>query len=246
MRVVTRTRPGAGRVFVVLLVAALALTLVMAAVAAAREEETPEPTTLTFGATPTVVAWAQPWSLTGQLTGSESEPVPDAVVDLQSSIDGGITWATLESVIPAAGTSTYAASEAAPYQKMLFRLFYWGDATHAWSASDPVTVAPRVKLGTPAAPSGVLSGAKFVAYGSLKPQQPRRSRTVRIRCYLKRGGSWVLKKAYWTANANRGSASRYSAVISLGTRGTWKLVAYAPPTAKYAATTSAGRTVKVR
>ena len=225
-----------------------ALVLVLAVAVPARADGIDEPM-LTLGATPTVVNWAQPWALSGELMDSDSTtmaPIPDAPVDLQASIDGGISYSTLEGVTPAAGTSTYSGSYAAPYEKTMYRLFYAGDATHDPAWSDPVTVTPRVKLGTPVAPSSVKKGAKFTAYGSLTPQQPKNSKTVKIKCYLKQSGKWVLKKTLSATNANRGSASRYSARFSLSTKGTWKLTASSAATSKYAATTSGSEFMQVK
>ena len=193
-----------------------------------------------------VVDWGKPWALSGQLTNVDGDPVPDAQVDLQASIDGGATWATLEGVTPAAGTSTYSASIEAPYQKMQYRLSFSGDATHSAAASTAVTVTPRVKLGTPAAPSSVKKGAKFTAYGSLVPQQPKNSRTVQIKCFLKSNGKWVLKKTATATNAAKGSATRYAAKFSLPAKGSWKLTASFAATSKYAATASGDKMLKVK
>ena len=222
-----------------------ALALVFAVAAPARADSLDQ-TMLTFSATPTVVNWAQPWALNGKLMESDMDAIPDAPVDLQASIDGGASYATLEGVMPAAGTSTYSGNYAAPYENTIYRLFYAGDATHDPAWSDPVTVTPRVKLGTPVAPSSLKKGAKFTAYGSLTPQQPKSSKTVKIKCYLKQSGKWVLKKTVSATNANRGSATRYSAKFSLWTRGSWKLVGYSAATDKYATTTSGNETLKVK
>jgi hypothetical protein len=228
---------------VAVLLAGLALLVVMLAAPLALAE--PAETTLTMGATPTTIDWAQPWALTGELT-SGGAAIPDASVDLQASIDNGDTWATLEGLVPAAGTSTYSSNVTGTYQKMQFRLFYAGDGVNYESSySEPVTVTPRVKLGTPVAPASVAAGSKFTAYGSLKPQQPKGSKTVKIKCYLKKSGNWVLKKTVSATNADKGSATRYSARFSLG-KGSWKLVAYSPATAKYAKTTSGNETLKAK
>ena len=237
----TRTRVLAAACVTVL----FALVLVLAAAAPARADDLDQPM-LTFSATPTVVNWAQPWALTGELMASNMDAIPDAAVDLQASVDGGASYSTLEGVTPAAGTSTYSGSYAAPYEKTMYRLFFAGDATHDPAWSDPVTIIPRVKLGKPVAPSSVKKGAKFTAYGSLSPQQPRNSKTVKIKCYLKQSGKWVLKKTVTATNANKGSATRYSAKFSLSSKGSWKLVGYSAATDKYAQTTSGNETLKVK
>ena len=95
-------------------------------------------------------------------------------------------------------------------------------------------------------PSSVKKGAKFTAYGALTPQQPENSKTVKIKCYLRSNGKWVLKKTVTATNAVKGSATRYSARFSLPTRGSWKLTAYSAATSKYAATTSGDEYMKVK
>ena len=45
----------------------------------------------------------------------------------------------------------------------------------------------------------------------------------------------MLKKTVTATNSTDGSASRYTARFSLAHAGSWKLVAYAAATAKYAA-----------
>jgi len=72
------------------------------------------------------------------------------------------------------------------------------------------------------------------------------SKTVKIKCYLKKSGNWVLKKTVRATNANKGSATRYSAMFSLPAKGTWRLVAYSPSTALYAKTTSGNETLRVK
>ncbi len=203
-------------------------------------------TTLELEATPTVIAWDASWALSGRLEDVAGEAIPDASVDLQSSIDGGASWATLQGETPVAGTSTYADTIYGTYQKMQFRLHYAGDATHAESYSSIVTVTPKVKLGKPVAPSSVKKGAKFTAYGSLTPKQPKHSKTVKIQCFIKKGGKWVLKKTVTATNANKGSATRYSAKFSLPSKGSWKLVAYSPATSQYANTTSGAEYLKAK
>ena len=96
------------------------------------------------------------------------------------------------------------------------------------------------------APSSVKKGSKFTAYGDLTPKASAGSHTVKIKCYLKQSGSWKLKKTVATANKYYKSYSRYSAKFSLPTKGSWKLVGYAPATSRYAETTSGPEYLKVK
>lgn len=204
-------------------------------------------TALTFTVQPAIVSWGQPWTLTGELKTAAGAQVPDAAVELEES-DGGVTWQPSQlsqQWTPTAGTSTYSASVAAPPAAARFRLVYAGDARHLASRSEAKTVTPRVKLGKPSAPPIVRKGRTFSASGSLTPQQAAGSRTVKITCYLKDGG-WKLKKTVTAANSPSGTASRYTARLSLPSRGSWKLVATSAATARYAAATSVAASVRVK
>jgi hypothetical protein len=197
--------------------------------------------TLTLSAAPTVVNWGKPWTLSGELKDGDGNAVPDATVELQASVDGGVTWSTkVPDVVPAPGTSTYQASIAAPRRKTLYRLYFAGDGMNPAGASHQVKVSPKVKLGKPHAPARVRRAAKFFVYGSVAPKQAAGSKTVRVKCYLRKSGKWVLKKSVRATNVNRSSSTRYQVRLRLPYRGTWKLVAYYASNSKYASTTSGG------
>ena len=203
-------------------------------------------TSLTLTATPAVVNWGQSWQLDGTLRTAADEAIPDAGVDLEQSIDGGATWTLAKALTATLGTSTYLDDVAAPQRKTQYRLVYAGDSAHAGSQSDVVTVTPRVKLGKPVVPSSVKKKTAFSVYGSLVPKQASGSKTVKIKCYLKKHGAWALTKTVTATNRNNGSASRYRVTFSLPSAGSWKLVASAAATAKFAATTSSAAFLKVK
>jgi hypothetical protein len=202
-------------------------------------------TALTFGATPTTVAWGKPWTLSGALSTAAGAAIPDAPVKLMQSIGSG-AWTLVSTLSPAAGTSTYSGSIAAPEQKTTYKLVYEGTAAYAGVISRSVTVTPKVKLGHPVAPSTVKKKKSFTVYGSLTPKAKAGSKTVKIKCYVKKSGKWVLKKTVTTKNSTKGSASQYKASTSLPSKGSWKLVATAAATSKYAATTSSPEYLKVK
>ncbi len=201
-------------------------------------------TALTFGATPTTVAWGKPWTLSGVLSAAGAA-IPDAPVKLMQSVGSG-AWTLVNTLTPAAGTSTYGGSMAAPTQKTTYRLVYEGTAAYAGAISGSMTVTPKVKLGHPVAPSTVKKKKSFAVYGSLTPKASAGSKTVKVKCYLKKSGKWVLKKTVTTNNSTKGSASQYKASMSLGSKGSWKLVASAAATPQYAATTSSPEYLKVK
>ena len=202
-------------------------------------------TTLSVTAAPVVVGWGKAWALSGELRTAAGDPLPGAPVDLEQSTDGGFTWEFVDTLTPAAGTSSYAGAGPIPLAATRYRLIYAGDAQHVSAVSAPVTVTPRVALGTPAAKSRVAPKKAFAVSGSLAPRRPS-GYVVKIKCYQLVRRAWKLKKTVSAKVSAAGTASRYVARLSLPSRGSWKLVAYAPATPSFAATTSGARRVTVR
>ena len=198
---------------------------------------------LTLQTSASTVNWGGEASLTGELTDGAEPFTAGQQVRLEWSYNG-TTWSLLQTLDPAT-PFTYGLA-VAPTQKTRYRLVFEGDATHATATSLPVTVTPRVKLGTPAAPSAVKKGSKFTAYGHLVPRHSSGSRTVKIKCYLKKSGAWKLQQTVTATNRYYKTYSRYSAKFALMARGSWKLVASTAASAKYASTTSGAKYLKVK
>jgi hypothetical protein len=198
---------------------------------------------LTLHTTASIVNWGGKATLTGDLTDGAEPFTAGQVVRVEWSYDGTI-WTLLQLLDPNA-PYTYGVT-VGPTQKTLYRLVFEGDATHDAATSLPVTVKPRVKLGTPVAPKKVKKGKKFTAYGSLVPRHASGSKTVKIKCYQKRSGKWRLRKTLTAANRNYKTYSRYAKTFSLAAKGSWKLVASYRSTARYASKTSGTRYVKVK
>jgi hypothetical protein len=191
----------------------------------------------------TVVNWGGAATLSGALTDGAEPFTAGQQVRAEYSYDGS-TWELLQLLSPS-GTFTYSVN-VQPTRKTTYRLVFEGDAKHEDATSDTVTVAPRVKLGKPVAPSSVKKGARFTAYGDLAPRASAGSHTVKIKCYLKQSGSWKLKKTVTTTNKYYKSYSRYSARFTLPAKGSWKLVAGAAATSRYAATISGAEYLRVK
>jgi hypothetical protein len=206
-------------------------------------------TRLTFAARPTSVSWGGAWTFSGTLTTAAGVPVTDVPVELQQSTDGGVSWTTVTPPAPlttAAGSGAVSGSGPPLLQTTRFRLVYAEDGQHLGCASASVTVATMVALGRPSAPSRVGMKKSFTATGSLAPRVTS-GLAVKVRCYQLVRRTWKLKKTVAAKLAPNGTAaSRYTAAVSLPSRGAWKLVAYAPATSKFAATTSGARKVTVR
>lgn len=190
-----------------------------------------------------VVAWGASATLSGALTDGAEPFTAGQQVRTEYSYDGK-DWRLLQLVSPSA-TFTYSVT-VQPTRKTSYRLVFEGDALHARATSAPVTVAPMVKLGKPVAPASVKKGGKFAPYGSLAPKASAGSHTVKLKCYLKQAGAWKLKKTVTTTNRDYKAYSRYSVKLSLPAKGSWKLVAYAPATSRYAATTSGPEFIRVK
>ena len=202
------------------------------------------PVELTLDTSKETVAWGGGATLTGVLTDGAEPFAAGQKVALEWSYDG-VTWTARDPKLDAVTEFTYSAT-VQPTKKTHYRLAFATDGVHQAKTSDVVTVTPKVKLGTPVAPQGVKRGKKFTAYGSLTPKHSSGSKTVKIKCYLKQSGSWRLKKTVTAVNRNYQAASRYSAELSLPTKGQWKLVADYAASRNYAATTSGADYVKVR
>jgi hypothetical protein len=202
---------------------------------------------LTLSAETTTVVWKGTTKVDGTLTDGQGAPLADRdQIKLQSSVDGS-DWADVPREVTSSGPEGAFSFDTPRLQTATMLRAQWaGDEQYLGATSPAVTVTPRVKLGTPTAPSSVKKGRSFTVSGSLLPRQAPGSKTVQIRCYQRLGGTWSLKKTVSATNSNRGSATRYTARMSLPAKGGWKLEASFAATAQNAATTSGARQVRVR
>ena len=113
---------------------------------------------------------------------------------------------------------------------------------HYWS---PVPL-PRPELSAPLAPARVRAGARFTVSGTLSPQHPAGTASVAIRCYRRSGSLWVLRRTVAATTADAGDVTGYTARLSLGTPGSWRLRACAPADAGHSAVLSAAAALTVR
>lgn len=198
-------------------------------------------TAVTLKTSAGVVPWGGRAALTGTL--SAGSGLAGKTVSVQASVAGG-DWTTVGSPVTGAGGSFSTA--VTPTEATSYRVAFAGDTTYGASTSESVVVTPMVRLAAVSAPASVTKNRAFAATGSLTPQMPAGSSTVKIRCYLKKGGAWKLRSTFSAKNSDKGAASVYRAAVKLVVAGRWKLVAYAPATAQYAATTAAARYVTVK
>ncbi len=193
-----------------------------------------------------IVPWLGDAELAWRITDAAHADLMDAVGHLERSTDKGVTWTAVTDVRVDAYTTWTVIATPDLRRRTWYRLRYDGDAHHMAATSDTVQIAPKVQLARTTAPKSVRRGAKFLAYGTLKPRHAAGARTVRLRCYQRVSGSWKLKKTVYAKNVNKSGYTQYRVKFALPTTGKWKLVAYHPNDAEHAVTTSAARYVTVK
>jgi hypothetical protein len=201
-------------------------------------------TTLSIGADATIVPYKGSTTLTVHLADALGAPVAGRLVDVQSSIDG-VTWTTFASIESDGGTVMTPALTRA----LKFRATWAGAGEYAGSTSAYVLVKPKVALGRPNAPDSVARYVKFTVSGTLKPRHsPGWNKAVKLYCYKKDAttGKYVLKKTAWCKTVDYLSYSKYKVTIYLGSRGVWKLRAFAPEDKQHAATWSTSQYMRVK
>ncbi len=207
------------------------------------------PTKLTLKTTTPTVPFGSRATLTAELK-AEATALAGKDVTLEWSPDGTSGWQTLQTLSPEpapAPGNTYRVS-VTPYLglRTSYRLSLPAAAPYAAGQSQTVTVTPKVYLAAPSAPRAVASGHAFTAYGDLKPHKRSGAHSVRILCYRRTSGRWVLKKTVTATDKNRFTFTRYQARITLPSVGRWRLRASFAADGANAATLSRYREVAVR
>ncbi len=204
----------------------------------------PETTALTIKAAATIVPYKATTTLTVHLKDEAGAPLAGHLVDIQKSVDWGASWTTIGSTESDGGTFVTPALTRATK----FRATWAGTDEYAGATSAYVLVRPQVVLGNPDAPTSVKKYVTFLVSGTFKPRHsPGWNKAVKLYCYKKdpTTGKWVLKKAVWCKTVDYLSYSKYRVKIYLGSRGTWKLRAYAPEDKLHAATWSTSHYLRV-
>jgi len=201
------------------------------------------PTTMTIAAAATIVPYKGTTTLTVHLADDAAAPLAGYLVDFQSSLDG-VVWTTFATVESDGGTAVTPALTRATK----FRATWAGADVYGASTSEYVLVKPKVALQNPVAPTSVKKYVTFLVSGTFKPRHsPGWNKAVRLYCYKKdpTTGKWLLKKAVWCKTVDYLSYSKYRVKIYLGSRGVWKLRAFAPEDARHAATWSTSHYLRV-
>ncbi|HET6351614.1 MAG TPA: carboxypeptidase regulatory-like domain-containing protein [Coriobacteriia bacterium] len=104
----------------------------------------------------------------------------------------------------------------------------------------PVITKTRVSVGAPVAPKTMKAKKGYSVYGPLKPRHTAGSKPVWVYKYKKVSGKWK-KYGYVKATASNSADghTRYKVKMSLPSKGSWRLRAYAPGDTDHLATWSA-------
>lgn len=133
-----------------------------------------------------------------------------------------------------------------PKMRTSYRIRYRGAARAFAATSLKRTITPRAYLTRPAPQSPVRRGVMFNARGTLKPEHRTGAKTVELTVHRRVGDSWKYHRTVYARNLDRRGYTRYSAWMTLRTRGRYRLVAAVPGDSKHAATRSRAVYVTVR
>ena len=200
------------------------------------------PATLALTA-PSTVAYATATTLSGTLKSATGAALSNRSVSVQYSREAS-SWATAKALLT--NDSGAFSTSVALSRTTRYRIHFAGDAGYASCTSATRTVAPRVYLTTPSAPSSVTRRHAFTVTGKLKPRHARGTRPVKLYCYRYQSGHWMLRKKVSAKVGNYSSYSKYSASVSLPYRGRWRIKAYHAADSLNAKTWSGVRGVRVR
>jgi hypothetical protein len=190
------------------------------------------------------LAWGASEALSGGLSDTQGLPMDGSTVEIQSSLDGGASWAAVSSAITDA--SGVWRTTVTPGRNVMLRAHFAGDAAHAEAVSNLASVRQLVSLGTPITPGSIYHGRSFATYGYLKPRHTPGSTPVRLSFYRYERQStgsqrWMLRKAVLARAYDYASYTRYSVSTSLPYAGQWRVIASYAGTTDYAATGSGPR-----
>jgi hypothetical protein len=121
-----------------------------------------------------------------------------------------------------------------PRELTYYHFVFKGNGAYAPSVSKPVTIKVRPYLGRPLPPKVVKKGKLFTVPGTLKPRFPAGTKTVKIRVYRAKGGTWVVVKRLWATNVDTTSYSKYVLSTRLTSKGKYRFLAYTAATTAWA------------
>ena len=194
------------------------------------------------------VAYKAAFKLGGTLKDSAGAALARRKVRIQRSYDG-TTWTTIADLTTSSTGGV--AFETSSSRTARYRLAFGGDGTHKASTSAVRTVAVKVSLSVPTAPTSVAVNRAFTSSGYLKPKHAAGTYPVEIRCYRyekKADGTYgyVYKKKVSAKASDYSTYTKYSASVSLPTKGKWRIRTFHGADSKNAETLSGYRYLTVQ
>lgn len=182
--------------------------------------------------------------IAGALRTALLQPVPAKSVSLE--ILSGATW-TAASVAVTNADGTFTLYSPALDRARIMRVVFNGDIKFLPTTCRQIRIVPRVHMSAPVAPAVMVHGRAYVVWGYLKPKHPSGTKPVRILCYQRQSGKWVLRRTYLAkVNTVTSGLSRYKASIRLPSAGRWRIRAYHAADQYNAATHSGWRYRRVK
>ena len=133
-----------------------------------------------------------------------------------------------------------------PKMRTQYRVQYAGAARNLASTGPTRIITPKAYLTRPAPQSRVSRGLLFNVRGTLKPEHKTGAKTVKVTVHRRVGDSWKYHRTVYARNLDRRDHTRYSAWMSLRSRGRYRLVASVKGDSKHATTTSKPEYITVR
>jgi hypothetical protein len=168
-------------------------------------------------------------------------PLLSREVTLEKSRDG-MTFVAVGSSTTAAPDGAFAFTTAIT-ENCFVRVAYAGETGIPGSVSNTVKVSAKALLPAIHAPSKARAGRGFKVTGTIAPNHASGSRVVRLQCYRREAGRWVLRKSVWASSRSGTTRSAYSVSLSLS-HGSWRLIARHAD-AGHVATESPAHSIKV-
>ncbi len=181
-----------------------------------------EPVRLDVSASATKVAYREPVRLTASLASAEGTPAAGQQVVFER-MTGGV-WRPLGTAVTADdGTCGV---DVATTSRTAYRAVFQGGGGLRPVVSGAVRIVPRAYLEAPRVPWVVRRNSVFVATGYLRPQHRTGSYDVRVLCYRRENGQWVLRRSLPAVNKAAGCSTLYARAIRLPYPGRWRIRAY--------------------
>lgn len=202
---------------------------------------------LTLAAGEDEPGWGVAVALSGALTNAAGRPFVRADVRLERQASAG--WKTVATHRTSAD-GDYAFSYT-PRVRTRLRVRFLvpaaqpAGATYVAPAPALVTVAPRVQLGVPPAPSAARMGRPVAFAGSLLPRHAPGPGPVLLEFQRLKEGEWAAAKAVKATVADAALGSVYVATVRLSAAGRWRVRAVHPADDAHAETASAWRAFAV-